>query len=174
MIRSQHRSKAQKYMDGDGVDLDPEKAVQILIQGADSGDLGCFFDLAEAFLDGVPEDDPEKAVKYLEAAGNNGHGKSCAMLSELYTTGTVAFAAEDIVRPNAERSFEWARLGAEAGDPECLVKMSQFLLANDDKAMAEIYLKKCLSLDAQEVPEYKAKEVEKIQGDAQSLLSQNF
>ncbi|MEC9282300.1 MAG: hypothetical protein VX642_06280 [Bdellovibrionota bacterium] len=170
-MRSQHRIKAQKLMDGDGMDQDIDKAILTLVQGANEGDRGCFFDLAETYFDGVPEDDTDKAIHYLEAGANAGHGKCAAMLSELYQKGTIAFCDEDIVKRNAERSFEWAQKGAENSDPECLVKLGTYFKENGDKDKAEIFLKKCMSLEIDLIEDYSDKELKNWQNKAEAALN---
>ena len=139
---SQTRKKALSFLSGDGVDLDVDKAIHLLLQGANSGESACFYDLAETYFDGVPEDDPKKALHYLEAAGNTGHGKSCAYMARIYTNESVFYSPEDLVRPNAEIAYDWCAKGNELSDPECMLKMAQFYLSSEDKERAEITTKK--------------------------------
>ena len=170
-MRSQTRIKAQKLMDGDGVDQDVDKAVMLLVRGASEGDSGCYFDLAETYFDGIPEDDPDKAVHYLEAGANAGHRRCAAMLSELFQNGTIAFCPEDIVKKSAERSFEWCQKGAENSDPECLYKMGVFHQQNGKDSEAEIMLKKCMSLEIDLIQDYSDDELNSWKQKAEQALN---
>lgn len=170
MIKSQARVKAQKYLDGDGVNMDPDKAVQILQQGALEGDLSCYLDLAECYFDGVPEEDNDKAIHFLKTGANAGNGKCCALLSELFTNGQLDFSNEDVVKPNPQTSFEWATLGAEKNDPACLIKMAHYHLSSGDHNKAEVFAKKCLDLFEEEARDYEEDELDEIHGLAQKLL----
>lgn len=167
---SHTRKKAQAFLAGDGVDLDVDKAVMLLIQAANAGEAACFYDLAETYFDGVPEDDPQKALHYLEAAGNTGHGKSCAYMARLYANESVFYSPEDLVKPNAEISFEWCQKGLELSDPECMLKIAKFHVSSNEKDRAEIVVKKALDhIEHNDSPDYSSKELESIKSELSNL-----
>ena len=125
--------------------------------------------LAYCTLYYINKEDFEKAIHFLEAAANSGHGKACALLSELYTTGSVLFC-EDVVKPNPQRSFEWSLQGTENNDPTCLLKNAEFAIAKENKEEAELYLKKCLAVELDLVDSYSDKELSEVQSKAEKLL----
>ena len=171
MIKSEIRKKAQNFLEGNGVDLDVDKAIHLLIQGANSGEAGCFYDLAETYFDGVPEDDPQKAMKYLEAAGNTGHGKSCALMARIYSNESVFYGPEDLVKPNPQIAFEWCARGMELNDPECMLKMTKYYISTGEKERAEITAKKAIdAIEHNELADYESSEFEEIKKELQKLL----
>lgn len=167
---SQTRKKAQNLLSGDGVELDVDKAIQLLVQGGNSGEAACYYDLAETYFDGVPEDDPQKALHYLESAGNTGHGRSCSYLSRIYSGESVLYSPEDLVKPNAEISMEWSAKGLELEDPESMLKMARYYITTGDSKRAEIIVANALAvLERGDLDSYTDREISALKSELETL-----
>ena len=71
------------YGNGQGVEADPKQRVALLIKAAERGDVDAYFELYQAYSQGLGiRKNKKNAVKYLDLAKQNQHIEACAI--ELY------------------------------------------------------------------------------------------
>jgi hypothetical protein len=98
------------YLDGIGVEIDHEKAVELFTLAAEQGNADGQYYLGECYYDGDGVKlDYKKAVEWYTLAAEQGHGRAQRQLGSCYQYGNG-------VKKNYEKAVYWYTLAAEQGD----------------------------------------------------------
>ncbi|MEE3215344.1 MAG: tetratricopeptide repeat protein, partial [Pseudomonadota bacterium] len=107
----------------DGVAADPQRALALYRQAADTGNADATLALAQAYAEGGwLDNDPERSRQYaqryaegLRERAGGGDVKAMTELAELY-------AADGLLAGNDEQRLHWLSQAAQAGDPGAVAK----------------------------------------------------
>ncbi|KAJ3363810.1 hypothetical protein GGF32_003473 [Allomyces javanicus] len=103
------------FMEGEGVEKDEAKAIQLWEQAAKEGDAEAMFALAQNYLS---EEDMAKAIPWLEKAGDKGHTVS------LNTLGMLNFTGEGLP-VNVEKAIQLHERAAALKDTDAMCLLGQ-------------------------------------------------
>lgn len=125
------RLAAEAYREGDGVDPDPARAIDLFGAACELGVAESCMLLARAYHQGDGlRADLEHAAELYEAACEHGEAQACRIVGDLYTTG----ALEGI---DVQRAVTWYRLGCDLGDPESCTSAAMGLERGDSGVVDE-------------------------------------
>ncbi|KNE60015.1 hypothetical protein AMAG_05454 [Allomyces macrogynus ATCC 38327] len=111
------------YMEGEGLEKDEAKAIQLWEQAASEGDAEAMFALAQNYLS---EENIPKAVPWLEKAGDKGHTVS------LNTLGMLNFTGEGIPI-NVEKAIKLHERAAALKDTDAMYVLGQLYHEGSDQ-----------------------------------------
>ena len=119
------RMAGEAYLEGDGVQPDRARAVELFLSACELGVAeSCLF-LARAYHQGDGlRVDLEHAVELYGLACEHGEAEACRIVGDLHTTGGV----EGI---DVQRAATWYRLGCDLGDPESCTSAAMGLERGD-------------------------------------------
>lgn len=102
------------YLEGEGVEKDTEKGVDLIIKGAEYGCIGAINDLAYKYRYGIDvEQNTEEALKWYKKGVEDGDSDSMCSLASMYYEGTL-------VSRDVDKAIYYYKLAAEKGDSNAL------------------------------------------------------
>ena len=109
------------YRDGNGVEKDIDKALQLLNKAAEKGCIGAIKDLAWMYRYGYGSEidkDGELAVKWYKKAVEKGDEYSIINLAEIYQEG-------EVVEKDMEMAIHYYKVGVEKGILKAMLKLGE-------------------------------------------------
>lgn len=107
------------YRDGQGIERDPDLALNLLSDAARQGEVKAQYELAKMYQDGVVvERDSQEAVRWMRRAADQGFVDAQMALAMLYLQG-------EIVKANQEESKRLLQQVVEAGDSFTLWRLAR-------------------------------------------------
>ncbi len=139
------------YVNGQGVEKDMQKGLHYIViaaekgfkaaqknayalyyEEAQKGNVGAFHNVAIMCLDGWAGDvDPNKCIKLLEVAAENGHTKSAGALSQIYSKGMFG------IQTDAQKAAYWKNIAENPPTPPAADDAGQASKSAPEAAAAE-------------------------------------
>ena len=121
---------AMKYIYGDGVPEDNERAMVLLTQACDRGHVEAAYNLGICYHYGYGTDvDLSKAFALYLKAANGGYGKGMELVGRFYNRGVF-------VEQDPKQAECWLRKAMESADPEAVEEAKKELARKNGPAEA--------------------------------------
>lgn len=118
---------ARCYLNGWGTEVNVDKGVELLKQGADNDNAHCQTELALLYENGHGvEENPTMAVEYMKKAAEQGYPYAVVAMGDFYWEGFGP-----ILEDNKE-AVKWYEKAAETESPKALVRLGDYYLYDYD------------------------------------------